>query len=148
MTRLPQFLATLGGVGYLPFAPGTWGSLVGLALAWAVRSWAWEFQMVYWTAWTAIAIWATQQVCQSSGASDPQDIVIDEMVGMGVALIGVGWSFPTAVGGFLLFRLFDVLKPGPIRSLEKLKGGWGVVADDIAAGLLTNVLLRVIIAWC
>ena len=138
--RLIKFLATGFGVGYCPQAPGTVGSLVGVGYWWVL---AHGNGYVYWTTTLAGLAWA---VLISGGAAklfgepDPSKVVIDEIAVMPVALAGLtefGWP---VVVGFLLFRLFDVWKPGPIREVQHLPGGWGIVADDLLAALTTLTL--------
>lgn len=138
-------LATCGPVGYVPLAPGTAGSLVGLACFGAVRllggGWA---ELALAAAVTGCGVWAATAAERHFGRSDPGVIVIDEVAGMLLTLLWLPVSWQGAVAGFLLFRLFDVIKPFPARRVERLSGGWGVMADDVAAGAYAHVALRIL----
>jgi phosphatidylglycerophosphatase A len=141
--RSVMFLATGFSVGRLPMAPGTFGSLLGLPL------WLGISVLEPLAAWMVLAlfigcaVWICQRAEQLLEAKDPGCIVIDEVAGMAVTLMGLPVSAPVAAGGFFLFRVLDITKPPPIRFLERrLQGGAGVVFDDIAAGIMGNVLLR------
>jgi phosphatidylglycerophosphatase A len=140
------FLASGGGVGYIPFAPGTWGSAVGLLLYWALLRLApWPFFA------TVIAIvffscWVAGLAEGFLGRKDAQIIVIDEVAGMLVSLLFLPVSWKLAAAGFVLFRLFDIWKPFPARlAQDKLPGGWGVVGDDVMAGIYANIMLQIAI---
>ncbi len=161
---------TTFGVGFLPLAPGTWGSMVAVALYLAaaqfhdvwLHHWSVEHSLnaiqtvsisaaavaLALTALTMIGIWAASRAIPLLGNTDPSEAVIDEILGMLVTFFfvpfGVGWPFILA--GFLLFRLFDIWKPYPIDLLQVLPGGVGVVADDIVAGTYAGVCLAVIYA--
>lgn len=143
MTRFAVFIATVGYCGYFPFAPGTVGSAAGLLV----------YLLVVWTqsplveaglivGLFAAGVWAGTASERYFGGIDPGPVVIDEVVGMLVTLafIPVGWS--GALAGFVLFRIFDVIKPYPANRLEALHGGLGVMADDVMAAVYANVSLR------
>ena len=145
MTRLAVFIATAGYCGYFPFAPGTVGSAVGLLvylIVWWTRSTAVEVGLI--VGLFAAGTWAGTIAERYFGGIDPGPIVMDEVVGMLITLlfIPVGWS--GALSGFVLFRVFDVLKPFPARRLESLHGGLGVMADDAMAAVYANLSLRVL----
>jgi phosphatidylglycerophosphatase A len=145
VTRLAVFLATAGYAGYFPFAPGTVGSAVGLvvyALVWWSGSPLVEGGLI--VALFSAGVWAGTTAERFFGGIDPGPIVLDEVVGMLITLafIPVGWS--AALAGFFLFRVFDVIKPWPARSLERLHGGLGVMADDAMAAVYANVALRLV----
>jgi phosphatidylglycerophosphatase A len=142
-------IATVISAGYAPFAPGTVGSLVGLALyaglAWAGVSWSVTAAV---TAVLGVAgVWAAGRAERHFGLEDPGPVVIDEVVGMLVTLVftGVGWR--GAVVGFVLFRLFDILKPYPAARLERLGGGLGIMADDVMAAVYANLILQLGMRW-
>jgi phosphatidylglycerophosphatase A len=152
MTKLAVFIATVGYCGYFPFAPGTVGSAAGLvfyALVWWTQSQAVEVALI--VGLFAAGVWAGTTAERYFGGVDPGPIVMDEVVGMLITLafIPVGWS--GALAGFVLFRLFDVIKPFPAGRLEALHGGLGVMADDAMAAVYANVSLRVLMwafpAW-
>lgn len=146
--RTALAVATVGPVGRSPFAPGTLGSLVALPLCWGVSRVAqpWALIVVVGIVVAAMAVaHRAEQVC---GRKDPGCIVIDEVAGMAVTLTGVAFTLPTAAIGFALFRVFDIFKPFPIRQLEKrINGGAGIVADDVAAGVMAHLVLRILGFW-
>ncbi len=132
-------LATAGGLGYVPVAPGTVGSLLGAALCFPFLQLDWPFYLAIGLLLTGIAIQAAGHAAGAFGAEDPQPVIIDEVAGMWMAAIALPFQLYDLVAVFLLFRLFDVVKPGPLWRLERLPGGLGIVADDVAAGLLARV---------
>lgn len=159
---------TTFGVGYLPLAPGTWGSAVGVVIylgaAWFAE-WAgpsdllhatlqigrpqlWALISVAFVAFSLLGIWAADRSTELLGDLDPSQAVVDEVMGQLIVFLfvpfGIGWPFILA--GFLLFRLFDIWKPYPIDALQVLPGGIGVCADDILAGVYAGVCLSVIYA--
>ena len=140
--RAAMFLATGGYVGKIPFAPGTFGSLVGIPILYGFSKISLPLAILITMVIILGAVWAAQHVEQQLGSKDPGCIVIDEIAGMCVTLIGIPLTWTTGLAGFFLFRFFDILKPPPIRQLERrLRGGWGVVMDDVAAGVLARVVL-------
>lgn len=177
--RFAYLLATCFGLGYLPKAPGTWGSLAGVILTSAIWVATLQgfisdvfFHDLFAPAYALVTnvclvlvavagVWASSRVVAFSGIKDPQFVVIDEVSGQMLALqlgipalagrrffvihtpilnFDVQWA--VLLVGFILFRLFDIWKPFPIRHLEKLPGGWGVMADDWLAGIYAAILLR------
>ena len=152
MTRLAVFLATVAYCGYFPIAPGTAGSAAGLAvylLVWWTRSPALEAGLIALT--FAAGTWAATHAERFFGGLDPGPVVIDEVLGMLITLafIPVGWS--GALAGFVIFRVYDVIKPYPANRFEMFHGGLGIMADDAMAGIYANLTLRVLIwllpAW-
>lgn len=153
------WLAQGFGVGRIPVAPGTWGSLVGVGWALLLLS---PGSLVFYLTGIVLSTLAAVLVCDRAerilGQHDPGSVVLDEIVAVPVALGGyvmLWWGqagtmpevaalaglWPVLAAAFALFRLFDVWKPWPIRALQRLPGGWGVVADDLAAGLVSAVVL-------
>jgi phosphatidylglycerophosphatase A len=138
--RWAIIIATFFGIGRLRPGPGTWGSAVTVvlwaalacALAPSVRT---PVAIALAVLVTFIGIPAATQVARGSGAKDPQFVVIDEVAGQLVALIAVPLAWKSFLAGFILFRAFDILKPPPVRQLEALPEGAGIVLDDVAAGL-------------
>jgi phosphatidylglycerophosphatase A len=148
LSESARWLATGLGSGYSPFAPGTAGSAVGLVLFWPMASLPWPYSATACLAVSVLGVLAAAHIADRMGLKDPGIVVVDEIVGMWVTLIGLPFGPPTAACGFVLFRLMDVLKPWPARDLERLPGGWGIVADDLAAGVYANLLLRVgLLVW-
>jgi phosphatidylglycerophosphatase A len=143
VTRLAVFIATVGYSGYFPIAPGTVGSAAGLlfyVFVWWTQSPAVEVGLIL--VLFAAGIWAGTTAERYFGGIDPGPIVVDEVVGMLITLafIPVGWT--GALAGFVLFRVFDVIKPYPAAQFERLHGGLGVMADDAMAAVYANISLR------
>jgi phosphatidylglycerophosphatase A len=138
-------LATCFGLGYVPVAPGTIGSLAGLVL-WVVLPHSIRFQAPVIVGLFAGGAWASGLAEQHFRATDPAPVVIDEVMGMLVTLFmnPVGWL--GSIVAFFLFRFFDVIKPYPADRLELLAGGVGVMADDFMAAIYANIALRAILA--
>jgi len=137
------FLSSGAYVGNIPFAPGTFGSLWGIPI-WFLLSKAnvWVSVLVL-VIFVALAIWICDQAQRLIEEKDPGCIVIDEISGMMLSFTGVPFNPLSLVAGFVIFRLLDIFKPFPIRTVErKVAGGAGIVLDDLAAGLLTNMILR------
>ena len=144
--RLVLGIATVGPCGHAPAAPGTFGSAAGLLLFWAVRaSGSLAVELTVLLAVTAIGVAAAARAESVTGRHDPGLIVIDETAGMLLTLAAVPVGLGGAVAGFLAFRLFDIVKPFPARLAERLPGGWGVMADDLVAGLYAQALLRLLL---
>jgi len=137
-------LATSAGVGYIPFAPGTFGSLVGLLLWWLVPSNV-LFQLALIAILFVAGSWSGSVAERHFGSTDPGPVVIDEVLGMLITLFLNPVTWGGAVLGFLLFRLSDIVKPFPANKLEQLHGGIGVMADDVMAAIYANLALRAII---
>ena len=140
-------VATFFGAGRLHPGPGTWGSLATM-LVWAAVAWALPADLRLpaniGLAVLAVAagIPAATRIARASGIKDPQFVVIDETAGQLITLIGAPLSWKTFLAGFILFRVFDILKPPPVRQLEKLPEGTGIVVDDVAAGVYGWVVLH------
>ncbi len=133
-----RLVATGAGVGHLPFAPGTAGSLLGAVLCFPLLTLPWPVYLGATILLAVLAVWVAGRAASEAGEPDPAHVVIDEIVGMWVAAIALSPSLYDVAAVFLLFRLMDVVKPAPIPRLERLPGGLGIVADDVAAGLLAR----------
>ena len=141
-----MFLATGGFVGHIPVAPGTFGSLLGIPLCYALAQIHLPWAIVGAVSLIVVAIWIAQRAEAITRQKDPGKIVIDEIAGMVVTLIGIPFHLTSMVIGFFLFRALDIIKPFPIRSLERqISGGAGVVLDDVAAGIYANILVRLVL---
>ena len=133
-------IATFGGIGRIKPGPGTWASLTTTAL-WALASWRIPSADRVWAIIAAamivtlVGIPAATGVARACGIKDPQFVVIDEVAGQLVALIAVPLGWKTFLASLMLFRAFDILKPPPVRQLERLPEGAGIVLDDVGAGL-------------
>ena len=145
MNQLALLVATFGYVGYFPIAPGTAGSLAALVLFALVR-WVGmpAFELGTIVAVLVLGVWAANQTEHVLGRKDPGAIVIDEVLGMLMTLAFLPVSTAGVIAGFVLFRLFDVVKPYPAARLEHLKGGPGVMLDDAVAGVYAHISLRVL----
>ena len=142
------FLATGFCIGNIPFAPGTFGTILGLPLCFLFSSLKLPLAFVCTLLFILFAIWISHKAEKQLQKSDPGCIVIDEIAGMAVSLIGLPFNLTTGLIGFIIFRILDIVKPFPIRALEKrLSGGLGVVMDDVVAGILANILLRIIVPF-
>lgn len=138
------FLATGFYVGNIPFAPGTLGSLLGLPLSFALAGISLGPAILCTLIFILFATYIADAAEKLLKQKDPGCIVIDEIAGMVATLIGLPFNLITVVVGFIIFRILDILKPFPIRNLERrIPGGFGVVTDDVVAGLIANLLLRI-----
>jgi phosphatidylglycerophosphatase A len=148
VTRLAVFLATAGYSGYFPIAPGTVGSAVGLlvygVMRWLEPPYFSSVEVAVIVALFVVGVWAGTTSERYFGGIDPGPIVLDEVVGMLITLAFIPVGITGAIVGFVLFRIFDVVKPFPARRLEALHGGLGVMADDAMAAIYANVSLRLI----
>jgi len=143
-------IATFLGIGRLKPGPGTWASAVTTVL-WALASWYIPFgartvsTIVAAAAVTVIGIPAATRVTRASGIKDPQFVVIDEVAGQLVALAGVPLGWKSFLISFVLFRVFDILKPPPVRQLERLPEGTGIMLDDLGAGIYALVIMHLLL---
>jgi phosphatidylglycerophosphatase A len=142
---LARLIATVLGCGSSPVAPGTAGSLAALALAVALHEFAglsgWHFAALAAVCFVP-AVWASTRTARALHAKDPGVVVVDEVIGQWISLAGahtLNWK--TYMAAFVLFRLFDIWKPAPVRQLERLPEGLGIVADDAMAGIYAALVL-------
>lgn len=138
VNQLAKLTATALGAGYSPVAPGTCGTAFAVPFAWLLADLAWwQFALVA-VAVTLVGVAASQRADRAWGTEDNQRIVIDEVAGYFVTMIPADrHALAPLIAGFVLFRLFDIVKPPPVRWLdENLPGGWGVMFDDVAAGVM------------
>ena len=142
---LSTTIATGLGSGYSPFAPGTAGSAVGLALFWPMRDATPAVQVAVVLIGFFVGVAASTHLAHRVARKDPGLVVWDEVVGMWVTMALLPFTPLTAVAGFLLFRVMDVVKPWPARQLEALPDGWGIMADDVFAGIYAHLALRVVL---
>jgi phosphatidylglycerophosphatase A len=151
MKRLAVLIATVGGVGYMRPAPGTWGSLVALPMAWLIHViGGFPLLLIGVIASFIKGLWATGVMTKGSDDHDPSEIVIDEVAGQWIALLPLSyaaWSrglditvlWPGWVAAFVLFRLFDITKPGPIGMADRRGDPMGVMLDDVIAGVFAAI---------
>ena len=138
------FLATLLGVGYIPLAPGSWGSLLTFILVWFLLPD--NFYLLGGAALIVffVSIWSADGAEKVFG-KDNRKIVIDECTGMLVSFLFLPKEFFLYILAYVIFRILDVVKPPPIKKLEEIKGGLGITLDDVVAGIYTNLILQVLI---
>jgi len=135
------------GSGYSPFAPGTAGTIVGIPVYLVFSFFPRPVLLLSVVALCFLAVYLSGEAERMFGEKDPSAIVIDEIAGLQVALFLVAPSLSHVAAGFVLFRLFDVMKPFPARLCERLPGGYGVVTDDLVAGLYANLSLQLLILF-
>lgn len=150
-SRVTTLVATWFGAGFLPIAPGTWGSLVTLPVAHAVATlWGVAGLAGFAVGVAVIGVHASGETARLRGQKDPSEVVVDEVAGQAIALLPVYALVPpgavllrigTVVLAFLLFRILDVWKPGPIGALERLPGGFGIMADDLLGGAVAAAMV-------
>src|SRR5215469_10679437 len=150
--RWASCTATFFGIGHIRPGPGTWASAVTMLLWAALAHW---LPLAARTP-TAVAlaiivallgIPAATRVARASARRDPSFVVIDEVAGQLVALIAIPLAWKTFLAGFILFRVFDILKPSPVRQLERLPEGTGIVLDDVAAGIYALAVMQLLLHW-
>lgn len=134
-------LGTGLGVGWIPIAPGTFGTLWGLPLAWGIQQLPWPIQCLVIAGLFAIGIPICGRSAKLLGSDDPGSVVFDEIVAVPIVFLATPLSWTTAILGFLWFRVFDISKPPPASRLEKLHGGLGIMADDGMAGIYAAIAL-------
>jgi phosphatidylglycerophosphatase A len=144
-------LATCFGIGWIPVAPGTFASAAAIPFGWLLVLLGWQAVLIAAALATALGIWVCGLHARKTRVHDPSECVLDEVAGqwftlVPIALDGRGGDWRPFVMAFILFRLFDILKPWPISAAESLPGGFGVMMDDVLAGLAAAVLLFGILA--
>ncbi|MBN1293230.1 MAG: phosphatidylglycerophosphatase A [Candidatus Latescibacteria bacterium] len=141
---IARFISSGMGVGYVPVAQGTvgslWGPVLFLIAPQGCFKWIWFSVPVL----ILIGVWASYR-SEIYWGHDPGRVVIDEVAGVLITLVFITPSVHVLIAGFILFRIFDIFKPPPVRFFEKLPGGWGVMMDDVAAGIYAHIVLRVMI---
>ena len=143
MQKISKFFATVFYVGFAPVAPGTIASLLGVFLYLIVRNYpALYFSLT--AILLALGFWSSSVAEKNFSKKDPQEIVIDEFSSMLLVYLFIPFSLKFLIIGFLLFRFFDIVKIPPIKKLESLPGGSGIMLDDIAAAILANLVLQVL----
>ena len=142
--KIAIFIAQGAYSGLAPIAPGTAGTVVGVLLFLALRSAASTWYALATIAVIGIGTWAAGEADRILGSKDDQSIVIDEIVGFLVVLFLVPFSWWSVAAGFVLFRFFDILKPWPIKKLQDIPGGPGVMLDDIGAAVYANIVLQAV----
>jgi phosphatidylglycerophosphatase A len=152
MNYIHKIIATSFGLGYIPWAPGTFGALLGALLVWIIHTLTSDVLtttliiiglsiITY-----IIGVWSTKKLSTEWG-DDPSKVVMDETCGMLITMIAVDFSWMSLTLGFILFRFFDILKPLGIRKLDNMKGAHYVMLDDVLAGIYANVVLQLILRF-
>jgi phosphatidylglycerophosphatase A len=145
MRRFIILLATWWGVGFCPLAPGTLGTLAAIPLFLILSLFPLWLYLPCVLGIALLACWVAGRAETIFGKQDPRAIVIDEVVGFLAVMIALPLKWPYLLAGFILFRAFDVIKPPPIRFVERtVKGGYGVVLDDVLAALYAHIALRIL----
>ncbi len=147
MKNINFLIATFFGIGKIPFAPGTWASLAAVPCFWPLL----DKPLVHGAVLVAVyflGVYCSGQYEKQIHEKDPSSAVIDEVLGMGVAMFSIPVMvgvprWPFVVMAVVLFRLFDIWKPYPIGKLEKLPAGWGIMSDDLLAGIYANVWIQI-----
>ena len=142
ITFLAKAISTVFFIGYVPFAPGTFGSLAGLIFVWLFNP-DFLWQIITITSGLIIGTLSAHTTEISLGEKDSKHIVVDEFIGYLVSIAFLPQTPGYLIAAFLLFRFFDILKPTPIRNIERtVHGGLGIMLDDVAAGTVTNIILQ------
>jgi phosphatidylglycerophosphatase A len=139
--KIIKLLAAGFGSGLTPFAPGTIGTLVGIPICLVCLPLTWPLRFLVVVVLSALAIFISGRAEMIYQKKDDQRIVIDEIAGFQVAMLPVAVTGLHLCVAFVLFRIFDIWKPFPIRNLQQLPGGWGVVIDDVAAGIYAGIVM-------
>jgi len=143
MRNVNFLIATFFGIGKMPVAPGTWASVAAAPLFWLLMDQPlWVFGLVLVVVYF-VGVYTSSQYEKQIGQKDPSSAVIDEVLGVGVAMFNIPHQWPYAVMAVILFRIFDIWKPYPIRRLEQLPAGWGIMTDDLLAGVYAWVWIQV-----
>jgi len=139
--KLITFLATGFYSGPSPFAPGTAGTLVGVFICLLCLPMPWILRLLFVLALLALSFYVAGEAENIYQKKDDQRIVVDEIIGLQITMLPVAINGLNLCAGFVLFRIFDILKPFPLKNLQELPGGWGVVADDVGAGIYAGAVL-------
>ncbi len=153
LNRLKKILGSGLGSGYLPFAPGTWGSLPPVFISWLLSSYfGWMSLIPLVLLFSLLSLWVSPYLEEEWG-KDPGKLVIDEWAGQSLVFMALPMTghldsdYLILISGFLLFRFFDILKPLGINHLQNLKSGWGILLDDLLAGLYALISLNILIFY-
>lgn len=142
-TLLPRVFASFFYVGFVPIVPGTFGSAAGLILYFLLLiAGSWEIYLGAILIVTMVGVWSAGKAERESGIVDPSFVVIDEVAGQLITLFLIPATWYFVLGGFLLFRFLDIVKPSPARQAERLPHGWGIMADDVLVGIYGCILMH------
>ena len=153
-SKVALCVATWFGSGLLPKAPGTWGSIAALPLIWVLAPYSPEIRLSFWLILLVFATFCTHTYSRSIQQSDPSSVVVDEVLGMGITTFWIPMTAPWLLAGFILFRIFDIIKIPPVRQVDlwsKKQTGFfpafGVIADDLIAGFQAAFVLWAASYW-
>ena len=141
---LTQFFASFFYLGYSPIAPGTAGTVGGVILFYLLSNLSLYIYISFLLGFIIFSVWVSNKASCIFGVTDPKQVVVDEVCGYLVTMFLITPSLRNIILGFFLFRLLDIVKPPPVRSSERLPGGFGIVTDDIVAGIYANIIMQVI----
>jgi len=148
LNKFVIFIATGGYAGFFPVAPGTVGTLVGILFCLLFSNFSLPVYLLSMATLFFLGAWAADRAEIAFARKDSPKIVIDEVVGYLTAMVLIPFTFGNALGGFLFFRLFDIMKPPPARKIDRqMKGGFAVILDDAVAGLYANLSLHLFLCW-
>lgn len=141
MTRLALAVATVGGAGFFPIAPGTVGSAIAVVIYLLTSHWPPAWQVALLGAISLVGTWGADGAARALGREDPGPVVVDEVAGQLLTLLLTGVGLAGAIVGFFIFRILDIVKPWPAGKFELLPGGIGIMADDLMAGVYGNIIM-------
>jgi phosphatidylglycerophosphatase A len=147
LNKVAVLIATVGGLGYAPVAPGTFGSAAGIGVYWLTRHWPFMWQLALIAVVTLVGTWAATRAAQHFGKEDPGHVVIDEVAGQLVTLAFTGAGLYATILAFFVFRVLDIIKPFPADRLERLHGGIGIMADDLMAGVYGCLIVHLVMRF-
>jgi phosphatidylglycerophosphatase A len=139
--KLITFLSTGFGSGLSPVAPGTAGTLVGVLICLLCLPMPWTLRLLFVLVLLALSIFIADKAEKIYETKDDQRIVIDEIIGLQITMLPVAINVLNLCAAFVLFRIFDIWKPFPVRNMQGFPGGWGIVADDVAAGIYAGAIM-------
>jgi phosphatidylglycerophosphatase A len=146
--NLATFIASAGGIGFVPGAPGTYASVAAIGIYMLIVYFFHTSLLLVPLILAAMVagVIIGPKVERTLGQKDPRQFVLDEFAGAWMAVVGFGanWMLPVAAAGFVLFRIFDIWKPRPVKDCERLPAGWGIMLDDVVAGAMANLTIWVI----
>ncbi|MBN1481875.1 phosphatidylglycerophosphatase A [candidate division KSB1 bacterium] len=143
MKPLAHIIGSTFGIGYFPLAPGTAGSFVTITILWFLPALTPLLWVIVLPSFFFIGVWAAT-ICEQDWGHDPGRVVWDEVVGMMIAVYMMPKQWPIYASAFVLFRFFDILKPFPVHQSQKLPKGWGVMVDDVIAGIYAFIICHIL----
>lgn len=146
MKLVSKVISTFFGIGYFPLAPGTLASLATVLIyKYILYKWNWLYMLLFFLLLYILGVITSSIYVSGSGIDDPSEVVLDEVLGQLVALFMLKPSWILILSAFFVFRFFDILKPFYIKKAEDFSKGWGIMLDDVIAGIYTSILLNIVI---